>query len=71
MRLQTVTTTTTSTRSVKKAVSFVPPPSLITYSISEPQTSRISTLVPFETKTEAALEELGYPDVFHSICTSI
>ncbi|KAG2739821.1 hypothetical protein P692DRAFT_201811305 [Suillus brevipes Sb2] len=63
--------TPTSTRSVKKAVSFVPPPSLITYSISEPQTSRVSTLVPFGMKTEAALEELGYPDAFHSICTSI
>ncbi|KAG1727583.1 uncharacterized protein EDB91DRAFT_1253844 [Suillus paluster] len=63
--------TPTSTHSVKRAVSFVPPPSLITYSISEPQTSRISTLVPFGKKTEAALEELGYPDVFHSICTSI
>lgn len=63
--------TPTSTRSVKRAVSFVPPPSLVTYSKSEPQTSRIPTLVPFGKKTEAALEELGYPDTFHSICASI
>ncbi|KIK37434.1 hypothetical protein CY34DRAFT_109091 [Suillus luteus UH-Slu-Lm8-n1] len=47
---------------MKRAVTFVPPPSLVTYSISEPQTSCVSTLVSFGKRTEAALEELGYPN---------
>ncbi|KAG1787354.1 uncharacterized protein HD556DRAFT_1312814 [Suillus plorans] len=63
-----------STRSVRsQAVSFGLPALLTipTHSISEPQAQDILMLVPFGKRTEAALEELGYPDTLHSICASI